>query len=299
MPLPVHAIREEAKDIIGELLSYGVSPEYLLGVGISNDIVAIAFHELGFRLRTHLAHLAPPPPPHYIFPAEIYSKESRRNSDSAASGFEHTPPLSPRTDPERSPSPAPAPAVNSLLAEMEARTRKQLMERKAALASRNSEQAQLLQDEFERTLFASFAAPPPPPPPPPADEDGESLENYEDDEPSAPETAAANSKASDDASAASVGHLRAAIDSSEQVVYTPSGGPFANSSLSGSQTPTPVPTPRARPVAADFVDSNYREDTAQLVIELSDSEDDDDDDGDKPMKVSAPALRAEIGRAHV
>ncbi|KAL8293756.1 hypothetical protein RQP46_000457 [Phenoliferia psychrophenolica] len=308
-PAPhIHAIREEAKDIINELLSYGVSPEYLVGTGISKEIVAIAFHELGFRLPSHLAHLAPAPPPHYIHPIEIYPVQSRQNSGSAESGGHpgspppsgtHTPTPGPHDhDRERSRSPSPltpnAAGNNSLLAAIESRTRKQLLERKAALASRNAEQAQLLQDELERTLFASFAAAPLPS----GVAKAESLEDYEEDEEDLPSAAErdAVAKANDDASAASVGHLRAAVESTEQVVYPPSGGPFAARSHASSQTPTPIPTPRARPVAADFVDSIGGHDDAQLVIDLSDSDSESggDDDGDVALPLLAPARTAKL-----
>ncbi|KAK4702227.1 hypothetical protein P7C70_g3995, partial [Phenoliferia sp. Uapishka_3] len=264
----VQAIREEAKEIIGQLLTFGVSAEYLMSVGISQDIVAIAFHELGFRLPPHLAHLAPPPPPHYVYPAEMVAMKSRQNSLAA------DPPLLQRF---RSPSPQrelvrydspPVPEINhSLLAEMEARTRHQLMERKAALAARNAEQAQLLQDELERTLFSNFTAPP---------SRAESLEDYEEDDVDSSSKEVAPS--ADEASAATVGQLRAAVDSSDQVVYAPSGGPFTQTQLSQTRRPAPPQARRGRPIASDFVDSVYGRAEPQLVIDLSDSEDEDSDD---------------------
>lgn len=37
----VLAVKEQSKQIIAELLTYGVSPEYLLSVGVSRDILEI------------------------------------------------------------------------------------------------------------------------------------------------------------------------------------------------------------------------------------------------------------------
>lgn len=38
----MHSVKEQSKQIIAELLSYGVPPDYLLSIGISRDILEIS-----------------------------------------------------------------------------------------------------------------------------------------------------------------------------------------------------------------------------------------------------------------
>lgn len=46
--------------MIQQLVSWGVTPEYLVGYGIAKETVALAFVELGFRLPPHLEYLVAP-----------------------------------------------------------------------------------------------------------------------------------------------------------------------------------------------------------------------------------------------
>lgn len=50
----------EARKLISDLVEVGVTPEYLVGCGISKKVVAMTLHELGYRLPPHLSYLAPP-----------------------------------------------------------------------------------------------------------------------------------------------------------------------------------------------------------------------------------------------
>lgn len=137
VPTAVHVIRDEAITIIEEILRYGVTPEYLVDNGIvsffpslgfkrillltlsgfsqSKDITSIALHELGYRVPDFLAPL-------------------------------------PLEAPYVSPSPSPPPTVD--LAKLEMKHRQQLLERKLAVAARNSRKAATMANELE-SLFSS------------------------------------------------------------------------------------------------------------------------------------------------
>lgn len=114
--------------------------------GVSKDIIAIAFHELGLLLPTHLAHSAPCSPPH------------DPNSSLAIDSIQ--PAINPNFKPRLSVSPPPSdyyynnppPPIDSAeLMATEARKKEELLARKRALAGRNAEKA----DSFLDTLFSA------------------------------------------------------------------------------------------------------------------------------------------------
>ncbi|KAG6854131.1 hypothetical protein C0991_010295 [Blastosporella zonata] len=139
---------DKAKDIVLDLLGWGVDPTYLVDCGVTREVVYYVFTELNLRLPQNLdttgllpftpedalelqkSAMMPPPPP----PAR------------------HSAPLSGRTP---SPSPAtplarllttsqalesPKPVSTSDLHNMEQQRRQELMARKAAIASKKSKQ---------------------------------------------------------------------------------------------------------------------------------------------------------------
>lgn len=147
----VEHIRDEATQVIRQLLNYGVSPEYLVDYGVSKDIIAIAFHELGLLLPPHLAHLAASSPPYNPLAADSIRPAINPNFKPQVSA---SPP-----PPDSSYIPPPPPPTDSAeLMATEARKKEELLARKRALAGRNAEKA----DSFLDTLFSaslSVAAP--------------------------------------------------------------------------------------------------------------------------------------------
>jgi hypothetical protein len=158
----VQAICVESTRIVSELVSYGVTADYLISIGISRDIVAISFNELALRLPDHLAHLAPPAPPHYLFPSEQQGRPAARPAinpnfrppPGQFSPFQ-SPVLTNRPQSSSSYLPLldPTRPSDSMLQEEEALKKKLLLERKEAVRVRNLEQAMLLELEFD-ALFA-------------------------------------------------------------------------------------------------------------------------------------------------
>ncbi|GAA6025318.1 hypothetical protein JCM10207_006243 [Rhodosporidiobolus poonsookiae] len=147
-PATLHALKEDSKAIIAELLTYSVPPDYLLSIGVSRDILEISFHELGLHLTL--------PPPATSFPLSVLSPQSLLPAHSSS-------PLSPSLLLDEPPAPPAhaAPATAPDLSSLEALKRAELLARKAALVARNQERAQTLEAELD-TLFA-LAQPSPPP----------------------------------------------------------------------------------------------------------------------------------------
>ncbi|BGP20476.1 hypothetical protein JCM10213v2_008637 [Rhodosporidiobolus nylandii] len=312
----VHAIKEESKAIIAELLTYGVPPDYLLSIGVSRDILEISFHELNLDLT--LPPAAPPAPSHLALPPV---------AGGAASTFSPlvSPSLSASSLPSSAHPPAPA-AADPSLKTLEALKRAELLARKAALSARNQQRAQSLESELENLFSAASASPGPPPAPNPAPD-------VELPSKKRPKLRATTSSAS----AATVHSLRESLDETEELVSPlPEDGPFASSSsasttaASVSQSSTrafapasataPSAPPPRRPVATDFESEPVGKMSAQalalqrapgayvapagreevrVIIELSDSEEEAEEEegekeeeggGDVEMASASPAL---------
>ncbi|GAA5963159.1 hypothetical protein JCM3765_003629 [Sporobolomyces pararoseus] len=245
----VFAIKEECKGIISQLLSYGIPPDYMLSIGVSREILKLAFFELHLDL-----NLIPPSP----------------NLSAQSTPFEPSSNLSALDNHQEA-------EVISLEA-LEQEKRKKLFAKKAALKLRNQRQAQNLESELE-TLFSSF---------PPQDvtmniqpveeeeeEDGDTgtldsrkqspLEEGGVEEPLAkrprhsllPPPPHSTSTSSSDAE--HLHSLRESIDHTEETVEIPPTGPFAyNPSFAHhSQLPPPPPSSSStsrngRPRATDL-----------------------------------------------
>lgn len=171
----VDTIKLEAKNIISQLLGFGVTPDYLLEYGVSEDIIAITFSELGYRLPSHLSYLSSPlpllPVPSSTTSTTSYSNNSSNNlnpSTAATSNFSHS--ISPRTPnlPLHDPPPPPPHSSNinstnylqSTKAglEMEIQKREELLARKAALSIANKKAAEKAVNFLDD--FFSFASTP-------------------------------------------------------------------------------------------------------------------------------------------
>ncbi|KAG6857166.1 hypothetical protein H0H87_008736 [Tephrocybe sp. NHM501043] len=150
---------DKAKDIVLDLLGWGVDPSYLVDCGVTREVVYYVFNELNLRLPQNLdttglipftptdamelqkSTMMPPPPP---------PVQARRHSQSQ--------PAAPTIPPLRTPSPSsltpiarapttplqtlesPRPVSMRELHDMEQQRRQELMARKAAIASKKSKQ---------------------------------------------------------------------------------------------------------------------------------------------------------------
>ncbi|GAA5877050.1 hypothetical protein JCM8547_007293 [Rhodosporidiobolus lusitaniae] len=286
-PQALHAIKEESKAIIAELLTYGVPPDYLLSIGVSRDILEISIHELNLDLSFPL-----PPAP---FPPALVSTNATPFIDSSIA--------SPAISPVQSTAVLPAPAPSADLPSLEARKRAELLARKAALSARNQKRAQSLESELEN-LFSS-AAPVAASSVSPGPPDGE------------PDRKRPKLRSS----ASAISSLREAVEHTEEVVDVPEDGPFASQSASGA-TSVAVSSARAngaalppgrRPVATDFeadatikmsaqalaaqrVAAYLPRESTSMIIELSDDEDSVAGDGDVEMEDGAGAHAAKPSR---
>ncbi|BGP03761.1 hypothetical protein NBRC10513v2_007495 [Rhodotorula toruloides] len=284
------AVKEQSKQIIAELLTYGVSPEYLLSVGVSRDILEISFHELNLDLS--VPTVAPQAFPY--FPPLATSLSA------------HATPFTPRSplSPGRTASPPP---VNPELAALEAQKRQQLLARKAALLARKQQQA------LESDVDALFAAAPSP-----ASSSAATKETR---------SARRNRKKRKLMAAQAVHDLRESVDHTEETVDVPSPGPFvvsANAEVgpssrynsvarsSAQPTSTFVPTSVAgRPKATDLegepahamssaslskghaAPAYIASASTRMIIELSDDESEEEeqagDGADEEMRDSTPS----------
>jgi hypothetical protein len=156
-----------AKDLVLDLLGWGVLPEYLVDCGLSREIVYYVFKELNLRLPTNLdttGIVEYPPFPHWLLSAPA----SPGHGQSSMASLQHAPdspgtprhPGPPNVDNKRShgvmsassqdstmmprrstpslspPPAAPVVATNSSLHDMEQQKRQVLLARKAVQASR-------------------------------------------------------------------------------------------------------------------------------------------------------------------
>ncbi|GAA6042398.1 hypothetical protein JCM8097_004497 [Rhodosporidiobolus ruineniae] len=318
--LNVHAIKEESKATIAELLTYGVPPDYLLSIGVSRDILEISFHELNLDLS-----LPPAPPPAFV-PPPIAPHVSL---------LVQPPVLSPSVSPTMlaaAPPPNAPTAPRQDLAALEARKRAELLARKAALSARNQQRAHSLESELD-SLFAAASASASPTPPP------VTQGNRDGDEPHRK-----RAKLERTASAAQVHALREAVDDMEEVAFDDKNGggldsPFpptrdssggadsvaqSSARVGGSALP-----PSRRPVATDFeaeatskmslqaleaqrgpggASAAYipRTESVSMIIELSDDEDEEDEEdasgtrstsGDAQMSDGRPPPTASTSKA--
>ncbi|BGP11659.1 hypothetical protein JCM10049v2_007571 [Rhodotorula toruloides] len=287
------AVKEQSKQIIAELLTYGVSPEYLLSVGVSRDILEISFHELNLDLA--VPTMAPQAFPY--FPPLATSLSA------------HATPFTPRSplSPGRTASPPP---VNPELAALEAQKRQQLLARKAALLARKQQQAQALESDVD-ALFAAA--------PSPTSSSAVTKETR---------SARRNRKKRKLMAAQAVHDLRESVDHTEETVDVPSPGPFVvaadveagpssrhNSVARSSAQPTStfVPTSVAgRPKATDLegepahamssasltkghaAPAYIASASTRMIIELSDDESEEEeeqagDGADEEMRDSTPS----------
>ena len=158
---------DTAKDIVLDLLGWGVPPEYLLDCGISREIIYYVFTELSLRFPSDLetSDLVPYPTPEVLamVPASPSSPTRSRRSLSATMLPPSNIPVqgchtmdqadSPMSSPNQSPRmklepTSPSPGDLSLHA-IEQQRRRELLARKAAIASRrtrHSEQVGIISD---------------------------------------------------------------------------------------------------------------------------------------------------------
>ncbi|POY74938.1 hypothetical protein BMF94_1914 [Rhodotorula taiwanensis] len=304
------AVKEQSKRVIAELLSYGVPPAYLVSIGVSRQLLAVAFNELGL----HLALPALPPSPSAL-PTPAVAPTS------ATLGAPHSP-LTLTAD--------------AKLADLEAQKRQELLARKAALLARNQQSAQSLESELE-SLFSAG---------PIGSHHAPDLEDGPEVDPVEAAAAAALAKRKkkqqlkwarkkrkldaaaepfdpagsgdvggnlfsslQDGRAQAIHDLRESLDHTEELVDVPPEGPFAStssgtgtSSLSAASTsrflePSSGNAPR-RPTATEFEhDPTVRlstnslmkgrrgrafiaDEPVRMVIDISDTEDEGDDDDD-------------------
>ncbi|KAI0771192.1 hypothetical protein BD413DRAFT_64835 [Trametes elegans] len=143
---------DTAKDIVLDLLGWGVPPEYLVDCGLSREIVYYVFVELNLRLPSNLDTTGLP------LPAPSLSSQLSHPSTSATRASLTHPSLPPKPRPDSTPtlhalSASAAPFVptisdaasssasdtpDSTLNDMEQQRRQELLARKAVLASRKA-----------------------------------------------------------------------------------------------------------------------------------------------------------------
>ncbi|KAH9948824.1 hypothetical protein B0H21DRAFT_203465 [Amylocystis lapponica] len=125
---------DAAKDIVLDLLGWGVPPEYLVNCGLSREIVYYVFVEFNLRLPANLDTTGIPPYPPLV-PAPVgNSRLTPPRKTPVPDSSTHTQTLSAAAS-----TFVPSPGSPSLL-DMEAQRRQELLARKAVLASRKLKQ---------------------------------------------------------------------------------------------------------------------------------------------------------------
>lgn len=268
-----------------------------MSIGCSREGLETSLHELGIASPFSpappppLPTTEPPPPPPPPPPAGVLNPRFHPHA--------RYPPDEDLSLPyDAPPPPPPAPPID--LERVEQQKRQELQLRKLALAAkRKKEEKKSLENELE-AMFASAPSGGSVPP----EEDQEMKEQV--DEP--------NQKAAED-----VGDLRRMVDSTEEVVNVPSGGPFAavptpmtsTSSSAGVAASSwapwhqhhPQQQRRSRPTAFDLGSdpttsmkprtggaSYVSDQPLKMVIDLSDDEDEDEVVVSAPSKVRATAV---------
>ncbi|EED82371.1 predicted protein [Postia placenta Mad-698-R] len=169
---------DTAKDIVLDLLGWGVPPEYLVDCGLSREIVYYVFVELNLRLPQNLDTTGIPryePPP--SMPSTIMSTSAQRLD--TVSVYAQQNESAPRSDqiPNHSSTKATEVAPQSLsaaatpfvpgnaptpnLLDMEQQRRQELLARKAVLASRKARQQALVSSSASTSSTATPAMPAP------------------------------------------------------------------------------------------------------------------------------------------
>lgn len=79
---------ETAKEVVLDILGYGVPPEYLIDCGISKEIIYYVFTELNLRLPSNLdtAGISPYPPPPDVMASILFSQSGHLLSPSTTTG---------------------------------------------------------------------------------------------------------------------------------------------------------------------------------------------------------------------
>ena len=79
---------DTAKEVILDILGYGVPPEYLIDCGISQEIIYYVFTELNLRLPNNLDTAGIPsyPPPPDVLASILFSQSGHLLSPSATTG---------------------------------------------------------------------------------------------------------------------------------------------------------------------------------------------------------------------
>ncbi|KAF5382596.1 hypothetical protein D9615_002894 [Tricholomella constricta] len=160
---------DRAKDVVLDLLGWGVAPEYLVDCGLTREIVYYVFNELNLRLPQNLdttglvpftpdvplsierqksALMPPPPPPqarrYSQGQSSVPSNPSAQTLSLAPTPIAIAPPASSLASSIKPPasliSESPKPAITGNLHDMEQQRRQELLARKAAIASRKSKQ---------------------------------------------------------------------------------------------------------------------------------------------------------------
>ncbi|ORY82909.1 hypothetical protein BCR35DRAFT_303534 [Leucosporidium creatinivorum] len=270
-PTQVHAIKEESKGIIAQLISYGVTPDYLLSVGVSRDIIDISFHELGLAPPS-FAPVAPAVNPKFrrgTAPDQPYG--SSASLDYESYGVRHTSPPPAHLLPPPNPDLAliEARKREELFALVEARKREELLARMAANAARNKQKAMSLESELD-SLFASASSAPP--------------VKIESDEEEGELMDVDTVREAEVDSEANLGALRDSLAHTEEIVNVPATGPF------GAEVERQTRAFGRRPVAVDFeaeptislpptsTRSYVSDMPVKMVIDLSESESEEEED---------------------
>ncbi|VDB91433.1 unnamed protein product [Peniophora sp. CBMAI 1063] len=140
---------DSAKDIVLDLLGWGVPPEYLVDCGLSRNLVYYVFAELNLRMPANLdtSGIVPYPPPPEMLAKWLQAVEAEKNRvddvavEDKGKGKEvvddDTPSLLARISDMPVAEVAPAPTLE----EMEEQRRRELMARKAVQASRKRKES--------------------------------------------------------------------------------------------------------------------------------------------------------------
>ena len=168
-----HAQYDTAKDVVLDLLGWGVPPEFFVDCGLTREIVYYVFSELNLRFPQNLdvTGLIPYTPdmavlaerqPSILMPPPSTTTRSRRYSqgNQTLPSKNNAHPIqkamaAPPTHTELKPIPAETSqvAINSLH-DMEQQRRQELLARKAAIASRKSKQFAISSDPSTSSLFS-------------------------------------------------------------------------------------------------------------------------------------------------
>ncbi|KAH9889999.1 hypothetical protein C8Q73DRAFT_652883 [Cubamyces lactineus] len=140
---------DAAKDIVLDLLGWGVPPEYLVNCGLSREIVYYVFVELNLRLPSNLDTTGLPPIPSASSQPSAHApsfdstrssppSNRRQHTDATPHVLSATAPPFVPAEPEPN-MPASGPSTTTLH-DMEQQRKQELLARKAVLASRKSKQ---------------------------------------------------------------------------------------------------------------------------------------------------------------